>query len=91
MPFAQHGSRIFAQHGNQVNAKNMSHAFCSMFFIQSNWFLLQSRELFCLMIERMKNMHTDDSNMGLNQITVFVGSWNMGNPICSISVSVHTE
>ena len=73
---------IFPQYGNQMNVENMSHAFYSMFCNQSNWFLLQSRELFCLMIERMKNMHTDDSNMELNQITVFVGSWNMGNPIC---------
>ena len=30
-------------------------------------------------------MHTDDSNMELNQITVFIGSWNMGNPIHLIS------
>ncbi|XP_065056626.1 phosphatidylinositol 3,4,5-trisphosphate 5-phosphatase 2A-like isoform X1 [Rhopilema esculentum] len=39
----------------------------------------KSRELFCHMVERMKNMHSHSRNGALNQLSVFIGSWNMGN------------
>ena len=40
---------------------------------------LQSRELFCLMVEKMKSIHSDHRSKGhLTQVSIFVGTWNMG-------------
>ena len=40
--------------------------------------IFQSRELFCQLIEHMKTVHSNSSQTDLNQLSVFVGTWNMG-------------
>jgi len=40
----------------------------------------KSRELFCLMIEKMKSIHSDHKSKGhLTQVSIFAGTWNMGS------------
>ncbi|XP_078379073.1 phosphatidylinositol 3,4,5-trisphosphate 5-phosphatase 2A-like isoform X2 [Oculina patagonica] len=37
----------------------------------------KSRELFCQLVQQMKNQHS--KNLMKNQVSIFIGTWNMGN------------
>ncbi|XP_078694432.1 phosphatidylinositol 3,4,5-trisphosphate 5-phosphatase 2A-like isoform X2 [Branchiostoma floridae x Branchiostoma belcheri] len=46
---------------------------------------VRSRELFCQLIQHMKNIHSKDKEV--DQISVFVGSWNMGDAPAPSNIS----
>ena len=46
--------------------------FCSFYLF---FLLSQSREVFCQLVQQMKNQHSENIK---NQASVFIGTWNMG-------------
>ncbi|XP_066266915.1 phosphatidylinositol 3,4,5-trisphosphate 5-phosphatase 2-like isoform X1 [Branchiostoma lanceolatum] len=46
---------------------------------------VRSRELFCQLIQHMKNIHSKDKEV--DQISVFVGTWNMGDAPAPSNIS----
>ena len=46
--------------------------FCSFYVL---FLLSQSREVFCQLVQQMKNQHSEITK---NQASVFIGTWNMG-------------
>ena len=40
-------------------------------------YLFQSREVFCQLVQQMKNQNSE--NKMKNQASIFIGTWNMGN------------
>lgn len=81
---------------NIHNIKSLPNV-CAMYIsstctILTKWYIvsfvslhLQSRELFCQLVQLMKNQHS--KNELKTQVRIFIGTWNMGRTFVNCDVS----